>query len=119
MIWPPNHKFVAVDVLGVTDPDGDPITITIDTIFQDEPVDTYGDGAFTPDGMGIGTPTALVRAERSGSVQLPGDGRVYHIGFTAIDGRGGSCSGVIATGVPHDVKDTPVDGGPLYDSTTF
>lgn len=118
-IWPPNHKFVAVDVLDVTDPDGDPISITIDSIFQDEPVDTYGDGAFVPDGMGVGTPTAHVRAERSGSVQLPGDGRVYHIGFTAVDGRGGSCSGVVATGVPHDVKDTPVDGGPLYDSTTF
>lgn len=118
-IWPPNHKFVAIDVLGVTDPDGDPITITIDSIFQDEPVDTFGDGAFTPDGMGVGTPTADVRAERSGTKKVPGDGRVYHIGFTADDGRGGSCSGVVLTGVPHDVKDTPIDGGPLYDSTTF
>jgi streptogramin lyase len=118
-IWPPNHKFVAVDVFGVTDPDGDPVAITIDSIFQDEPVDSFGDGTFTPDGMGVGTPTAHVRAERSGSVQLPGDGRVYHIGFTADDGRGGFCSGAIATGVPHDVKDTPVDGGALYDSTTF
>src|SRR5262249_28817727 len=26
--WPPNHKFIGVDVQGVTDPDGDAVTIT-------------------------------------------------------------------------------------------
>lgn len=25
-LWPPNHKFVSIDILGVTDPDGDPVT---------------------------------------------------------------------------------------------
>jgi hypothetical protein len=89
LLWPPNHKFVPVNVLGVTDPDGDPITITIDSIYQDEPTDTFGDGRFTPDGQGVGTATAEVRAERSGSKKVPGDGRVYHIGFTADDGLGG------------------------------
>jgi hypothetical protein len=103
----------------VTDPDGDAITITIDSIFQDEPVDTLGDGNFVPDGQGVGTPTAYVRAERSGTKEVPGDGRVYHIGFTAVDGFGASCSGEVAVGVPHDVKDAPIDGGPLYDSTVF
>jgi streptogramin lyase len=118
-IWPPNHTFVPVSVLGVTDPDGDPITITIDSIWQDEPVDTFGDGTFVPDGQGVGTSMAEVRAERSGNPNVPGNGRVYHIGFTAEDGIGGSCSGVVATGVPHDKKDIPVDDGPLYDSTVF
>jgi hypothetical protein len=117
MLWPPNHKFVDINVLGVTDPDGDPITINIDSIFQDEPVDTFGDGAFTPDGMGVGTDTASVRAERSGTKKVPGDGRVYHIAFTASDGVGGSCSDTVFVGVPHDKKDTPIDGGALYDST--
>ncbi|HJZ55938.1 MAG TPA: hypothetical protein VKE74_13295, partial [Gemmataceae bacterium] len=37
--WPPNHKPVTVSVDGVTDPDGDPVAITIDAIRQDEPVD--------------------------------------------------------------------------------
>ena len=37
-LWPPNHKFVGINVLGVTDADGDPITITIDSIRQDEVV---------------------------------------------------------------------------------
>lgn len=116
-IWPPNHKFVPISILGVTDPDGDPITITIDSIFQDEPVDTTGDGKFSPDGQGVGTDTAEVRAERSGSKKVPGDGRVYHISFTAEDDFGEICTGEVSVGVPHDKKDVPVDGGALYDST--
>lgn len=118
-LWPPNHKFVPVSVLGVTDPDGDAFTITIDSIWQDEPVDTFGDGTFAPDGMGVGTAIAEVRAERSGNPNVPGNGRVYHIGFTATDDFGGSCSGTVMTGVPHDKKDTPVDDGPFFDSTLF
>lgn len=116
-LWPPNHQWVPIDILGVTDPDGDPITVTIEAIWQDEPVNTVGEGNFTPDGTGIGTSTALLRAERSGTKKVPGDGRVYHLKFSASDGRGGTCWGEVLVGVPHDVKDTPIDGGPLYDST--
>ena len=116
-LWPPNHKFHDVNVLGVTDPDGDPFTITIDSIFQDEMTDTSGDGAFAPDGMGVGSDTAEVRAERSGNPKEPGNGRVYYIGFTADDGIGGTCEAVVEVGVPHDVKDTPIGEGPLFDST--
>jgi len=118
-MWPPNHKFNAISVVGVTDPDGDAVTITIDSIFQDEPTDTFGDGKFTPDGQGVGTATAEVRAERSGTKKVPGDGRVYHIGFTADDGNGAQCSGNVTVCVPHDQGNGSVcvDGGPLYDST--
>jgi hypothetical protein len=114
-LWPPNHKFVKINVLGVTDPDGDPITIRIDSIFQDEPVNGSGDGNTSPDGKGIGASSAEVRAERQGS----GNGRVYHIGFTADDGKGGTCSGVVLVGVPKSMgkKGGPVDDGALYDST--
>jgi len=120
LLWPPNHKFAAISVLGVTDPDGDAVSLVIDSIFQDEPVDAAGDGHTTPDGQGVGTDTAAVRAERSGSKKVPGDGRVYHIGFTAEDVHGGTCSGEVLVGVPHDQGKgkTPVDGGALYDSTT-
>jgi len=118
-MWPPNHKFNAVGVAGVTDPDGDSVTINIDSIFQDEPTDTFGDGKFTPDGQGVGTATAEVRAERSGTRKVPGDGRVYHIGFTADDGNGEACTGTVAVCVPHDQGkgSVCVDGGPLFDST--
>lgn len=116
-LWPPNHQFEAIQVLGVTDPDGDSIAITIDAIWQDEPVNTYGDGSFAPDGFGVGTSIAEVRAERSGTKKVPGNGRVYHIVFTADDGRGMTCSGEVLVGVPHDIKDPVIDDGPNYDST--
>lgn len=115
MLWPPNSKFAAVHVLDVTDPDGDLVSITIDSIFQDEPVDAAGSGNTSPDGQGLGTTTAAVRAERVGN----GNGRVYHISFTADDDNGGSCSGVVYVGMPHNKKDVPVDDGPLYDSTVM
>ncbi len=112
-LWPPNHKFHSVSVNGVTDADGDAVTITIDGITQDEPVNGKGDGNTSPDGAGVGTDTAEVRAERSGK----GDGRVYEISFTADDGNGGTCEGSVNVGVPHDKKDTPTDSGQDYDST--
>ena len=117
-IWPPNHKMVDVSILGVTDADGDAITITIDSIFQDEPVNTNGDGNTDVDGAGVGSDTAQVRAERSGSKKVPGDGRAYHIGFTASDGED-DCSGSVVVRVPHDQgkKTVFVDGGAIYDST--
>ena len=98
-IWPPNHKFVPVTVLGVMDP--------------------HGDGHSMPDGHGLGTNTAKVRAERSGTKKVKGNGRVYHIVFSADDGMGGSCLGEVLVGVPHDKRQRgiPIDDGPLYDST--
>ena len=113
ILWPPNHKYHTIDIL-ITDPDGDPVTITIDSIFQDEAVDAAGSGNTSPDGQGVGTSTAEVRAERSGLE----NGRVYNIGYTADDENGGTCSGTVRVGVPHDKKDTPIDDGALFDSTT-
>jgi hypothetical protein len=114
-LWPPNHQWAKIKVLGVTDPDDDPITIVIDSIFQDEPVNGSGDGNTSPDGKGIGSSAASVRAERQGS----GNGRVYHITFTANDGNGGTCSGEVSVGVPKSQgkKGGPVDDGALCDST--
>lgn len=118
MLWPANHKFATIEVLGVVDPEGDATTVNIDAIRQDEPTDTFGDGSFTPDGRGVGTSTAEVRAERVGSKKVPGDGRVYHISFTASDTFGGNCSGAVLVSVPHDRRGSAaVDGDPLYDST--
>ena len=87
---------------------------------QDELVNAKGQGAgnTSPDGTGVGTATASVRAERNGNRKTPGNGRVYHIAFTADDGNGGTCSGTVTVCVPHDQSDpTCVDEGPLHDST--
>jgi len=114
-LWPPNRGFHEITVVGVTDPDGDAITITVNGIYQDEAVDAPGSGNTAPDGRGVGTSVAEVRAELTGG----GNGRVYHVAFTADDGNGGTCTGEILVGVPHDKKDTAVDDGPLYDSTVI
>jgi VCBS repeat-containing protein len=112
-IWPPDKTFVSVNILNVTDADGDPITITIDAIRQDE---RTGHGNNSPDGYGIGTDTAYVRAERAGN----SNGRVYHITFTATDGHGGACTATIRLPVvTHDQSGDidAYDEGPLYDAT--
>jgi hypothetical protein len=115
-LWPPNHELVPVSITGITDPDGDSITITITRITQDEPVNGLGDGDTSPDGfISSGDVKVLLRSERSGK----GNGRVYAITFRAEDGRGGSCTGVVQAGVPHDQGKwaTPIDNGQNYDST--
>jgi dipeptidyl aminopeptidase/acylaminoacyl peptidase len=114
ILWPANHKFVPIQVLGVNDPDGDAVSLVIDRIFQDEAVDAPGSGGTSPDAKGVGAATAAVRAERMGS----GDGRVYHIGFTAADADGAVCRGEVTVGVPKSRGQwQPVDGGALYDAT--
>jgi hypothetical protein len=85
--------------MGVTDPDGDPLTFSIRSIFQDEPTHGSGDGETAIDGFGVGTSRASVRAERSGQR----DGRVYRIGFTATDPGGLSCTGDVIVGVPSNL----------------
>jgi len=115
MLWPPNGQFVNVSVVGVTDPDGDSVAITITDITQDEPLNGEGEGNTCPDASGVGTATASLRAEREGG----GDGRVYHISFAADDGRGGRCTGTVTVCVPLDQGQggVCVDQGPLADST--
>jgi VCBS repeat-containing protein len=112
-IWPPNGELKTVDLL-VNDPTGQ-ITITVDSIFQDEPVGNQGaDGIIVSSGTAIGT--VQLRAARQGN----GDGRVYHVTFTAADGQGFSCTHTVKIPVvPHDQGDNPnaIDGGALYDST--
>ena len=120
-IWPPNHKkFYAAPINGVTDPDGGAITITVTGIWQDEPIDSTGDGRFSPDGQGVGTSTAWVRGERNGHQNSAvGDGRVYEIMFKAVDNKGALCTGSVFYTVPHDQgqRSTAIDSGVRYDST--
>jgi hypothetical protein len=122
ILWPPDHKMVAIAINGVTDPDpGANVKLTVTSIWQDEPVLSSSNGSVIPDAAGIGTAAPSVRAERAGDPKLPGDGRVYHIFFSADDGFGGVCNGEVKVGVPHDQSaggSTPVDQGPLYNSVT-
>src|SRR5207249_1868519 len=96
-------------------PDGDPVAVTIAGMTQDEALSGVGEGNTCPDASGFGTATASLRAEREGG----GDGRVYHISFTADDGRSGPCTRTVTVCVPHDQGQGRVcrDQGPLADST--
>jgi hypothetical protein len=123
MLWAPNHQFNPITLNGVTDADGDVLGIKVVSIFQDELVGSGGatsSGSTGPDGAGVGTSTALVRAERMGNPKQPGNGRVYTITWTATDIAGATCTATTRVGVPHDqsgARSVPVNDGALYDST--
>lgn len=115
ILWFPHRFFVPVSVQGVTDPENDPVSITIDAIFQDEPLKTRR-SRMKPDAYILDDNRALVRAKRL-SRGRGGNGRVYHINYTATS-EGGSCSGTVKVGVPVNWRwnSQPIEDGPLYPS---
>ena len=116
-LWPPNHKFTSVGIGGITDPDGDVLTISITGITSDEPTSTakgVGGKDKGPDAS-FADGTASLRVERQGGE----DGRVYEISFDVSDGTE-TVSGTVQVGVPHDQKKPlvcGVDSGQIYDAT--
>lgn len=113
-LWPPNHRMVRLEL----DAGGTPLRVA--RVFQDEPTDDLGDGAFAPDAVidPVDPGSVLLRAERSGR----GDGRVYHVEIVAGAGACASTSTVTIC-VPHDQRghrrasQTCADEGPLFDAT--
>lgn len=113
LLWPPNNKMQTIQILGVTDPEEGPVTIKITGITQDEPV-SEPDRRHAPDGTGLATAAAALRAERNGG----GNGRIYVIHFLATDDKGASTEGSVRVCVPHDQSGTScVDDGQSYNST--
>lgn len=108
-LWPAGGNFVSVVIHGVTDPEGDAATIAFTSIFQDEWYTYFGQ----PDAYGLGTSTARLRASRLNG----GDGRVYHLTFTATDPRGATCTGTVKVCVPIVQGGVCVDGGARVNST--
>ena len=111
-------------VLGVTDPDGDTVRITITGITSDEPTasdEESGGAMHSPDARGVGTSSFAVRAERSGEL----NGRVYVVSFTADDGLpNGTSMGTICIKVPLNrprltVPSLAVDDGQCFDATAI
>ena len=116
-LWPPNHLFVPITLTGAVDADGDPLTYTATSIFQDESLSGGALGSGNTPYDGILSP-AQVRSERNGNKKTPGDGRVYYINFTATDPSGASCTGQVQVCVPHDQGGgVCIGGGPLVKST--
>jgi hypothetical protein len=112
---PPNGKLQPVPIGGITDPDGDRVTIRVDRVAQDEPlVHAPGNSEQTPDAR-ISEEGRLVelRAERDPH----DDGRIYQILFTARDQWGATCAGSVIVCVPRG-KRYCGGGGPRFDSIT-
>jgi hypothetical protein len=80
-------RFERVHLRGGGDPDGDPVSIWVGAVEQDEAVRTARDRT-SPDARLAGD-GARLRAER----HRRGDGRVYLLRFTGSDPHGESCSG--------------------------
>jgi len=79
-------------------------------VYQDEPVNGTGDGDSAPDAALLTSTQndkVLIRAERAGN----GNGRVYHIDFTAFDGFE-SCAGSVQVAVPPSRNGEAIDDGP-------
>jgi hypothetical protein len=104
----PNNHLTQVTLAGASDADGDPVTIEITGVSQDEPVGRKADAkASTSPG------SVQLRAERA----RKGNGRVYRIAFLASDDKGGSCSDQTVVGVPRYKHRPAVDSAPpAYDS---
>jgi hypothetical protein len=98
-LWPPNHKFVTVQVNAtVTDACG-PTTWKVISVTSSEAVDAKGSGNTSPDWKITGDHTVQLRAERTGGNK---DGRVYTITVQAKDAAGNlSAPATVQVTVPH------------------
>lgn len=111
-LHPANRRFTAVSVEGVSDPDGDPVTVSIDAVSQDERVTGPGDPTAPDARAGTAPDIVSLRSERSPR----GDGRVYRVAFTASDGTA-SCTGTVRVEVRRHRAQPAIDSSPpLYDS---
>jgi hypothetical protein len=112
--WPPTHKMELVEVQNLADPEGDGVTIVINSVTQDEPVSGLSNGDSSPDAViqpGDPADNVLLRLERDPQ----GNGRVYEVNFTASDGFE-SCNGTIEVTVPKSRQSGAVDDGQNFDS---
>jgi hypothetical protein len=114
-----SHDMARVSIEGLSDPDGDGLTVRITAITQDEPVRSgQGPGSkgpasvpLCPDAT-IDGGQALIRWERDGA----GNGREYALRFTAADGCGATSEGQVTVCVPHDPASPCVDDGQRFNS---
>ena len=97
VLWPPNHKMVAVAIrVDAIDACGGPVINKIVSVASNEPVNGTGDGDTSPDWEVTGDLNLNLRAERAGT----GSGRVYTIAITSTDAHGNSSRGVVTVTVP-------------------
>jgi hypothetical protein len=111
-LWPPNHKYQTISgddcVKDACDTD---LRVTFHSASSDEPVNDKGDGNTEPDII-LECDRVQVRSERQGG----SNGRVYKLGWKAVDDSGNETAGECVVTVPHDQSGREaVDDGPAYE----
>ena len=111
-LWPPNHKFHTIEGADCVQDrcDGDELTVTFSYASSDEPVNAKGDGNTEPDIL-LECDRVQLRSERQG----PSNGRVYRLGYKAVDSSGNETEGECVVAVPHDQSGREaIDDGAAY-----
>ena len=98
VLWPPNHKMVAVTVDYDDTDNCDPAPESALSVTSSEPELVRGSGRTRPDWEVLDDHHVLLRAERSGH----GDGRTYTITITCTDQAGNASTADVTVSVPHD-----------------
>jgi hypothetical protein len=110
-LWPPNRQLVPVQIVGITDDQtaASQLTIRVVAVTEDEPLSSPGGDAVIASGATVDS--VLLRAVRD----MPGNGRVYRVVFTASDGVE-ACTGSVVVEVPKDRNGTAIDDGQNYNA---
>ncbi|WP_300465295.1 GEVED domain-containing protein [Desulfobacula sp.] len=105
VLWPPNHKMVAVSLAVTVQDNCDPApTIILTSVVSSEPDETPsgGDGHTSNDIQGAEIGTAdyeiYLRSERNGK----GSGRTYLVDYMVIDSSGNTATSSVEVRVPHN-----------------
>jgi hypothetical protein len=118
-LWPPNHKYVTVNVTdlvtSVTDNCDHSVgvgSVNISVVTSDEPDNSTGDGNTTSDiVIAASCKSVQLRAERSGN----GNGRVYTITLNVADASNNVSTATFKVTVPHSQNGAPaIDDGPHF-----
>ena len=97
VLWPPNHKMVAVAIKAEASDTADPaVTCSILSVTSNEPVNGPGDGDTNTDWELTGGLTLKLRAERSGT----GSGRIYTVTVQCTDASGNTTTEAVTVTVP-------------------
>jgi hypothetical protein len=99
LLWPPNHKYVNVEVTLNASDNVDPNpAVQLVSVTSNEPDNGVGDGNTTNDIVVLDDYHMNLRSERSGT----GDGRYYTINYEVTDASGNATSASTSVFVPHD-----------------
>src|SRR5262249_21817948 len=95
-LWPPDGRFVDVDIEGVVDPEGGALGFENALVLSDERTGAGGSDP-CPDAFVVGGNRVKLRAQRDAN----GDGRVYLASFRVVDQAGAECIAQVEVCVPR------------------